>query len=105
MNKDRYPLRRVIINDLVGNNKLALLLLVLLIATCISTVWVTHQTRFLITKKEQLINDKKQLDDQYLHLQLEENAKSYKEKVEATARKLGMQAIPKEQEVIIWSEK
>lgn len=101
MNKDRYPLRQVIIDDLIAHNKLVILLLILLIATCISTVWITNQTRSLITQKAQLFKENKYLDDQYLRLQLEENAKSYKEKVEEKAKKLGMQRMKKEQEVII----
>ncbi len=101
MADERYPLRQVIVDDLINNNKLAILLLLLLVVTGIATVWLTHQTRLLIGEKEHLIAQKHKLNDQYLHMQLEENNKTFKQIVEAQAKSFGMSAISKEQEVII----
>ncbi|MBR0572889.1 MULTISPECIES: cell division protein FtsL [Pasteurellaceae] len=101
MTNKHYPLRQVIFDDLVNNNKLAILLLLLLTGTAVVTVWITHQTRLLITEKEKLIKQQHQLNNQYLHLQLEENSKTQKPRVVAAAKKFGLQSIQKEQEIII----
>ncbi|MDP8079142.1 cell division protein FtsL [Phocoenobacter skyensis] len=101
MANERYPLRQVIFDDLVNHNKLAIFLLILLTGTAISTVWLTHKTRLLIAEQELLVKQKHKLNDQYVHLQLEENSKTQKLRVEAAAKKFGLQSIQKEQEVII----
>ncbi|MDG6881105.1 Cell division protein FtsL [Phocoenobacter uteri] len=101
MASERYPLRQVIFDDLINHNKLALFLLLLLTITGVVTVWLTHQTRLLISEKEHLIAYKNKLNDQYLHMQLEENNKTFKQAVEAKAKSFGMRPISKDQEIII----
>lgn len=97
----RYPLRQVILDDLTAHNKVALLLLLGVIISAVATIWVTHQTRLLTTEKGKLEQINQKLEHQYVHLQLEENSKSQKSRVEAVADRLDLHPIKKEQEVIL----
>lgn len=101
MANERHPLTKVIFDDLVNNNKIAILLLLLIVITAVATVWLTNQTRELIAEQGNLISQQHKLNDQYLHLQLEENSKTQKIRVEAAARQFGLQPIEKDQEVIL----
>lgn len=101
MANERYPLRQVILDDLTSHNKVALLLLLLVIASAVATVWVTHQTRLLMSEQSKWTAANHKLENQYIHLQLEENSQSQKSRVEAVAEKLHLQEAKKEQEVIL----
>lgn len=48
---ERYPLYKVIFEDLVSANKLLIVLTILVVLSALSTVWITHQTRILVAKK------------------------------------------------------
>lgn len=104
MNNTRYPLYQIILNDLIGNNKIALFLLFLVIGSGFSTAWVTYQTRLLIAESAMLNDENGKLDDQYINLQLEENIKSKKVIIEAAAEKFELLPVNKEQEVILMSK-
>ncbi|VTU08730.1 cell division protein [Actinobacillus indolicus] len=101
MSNERYPLRQVILDDLTSHNKVALLLLLGIILSAIATVWITHQTRLLTAEQGTLVYKHQKLESQYIHLQLEENSRSQKSRVEAVAEKFGLQPVKKEQEVIL----
>lgn len=101
LKKERYPLTKIISDDLINHNKLAILLLIGVVITALGTIWVTHQTRLLTAEQGKYIQANRKLENQYIHLQLEENAKSQKARVEAAAKKFGLQPIEKEQEVIL----
>lgn len=101
MSNERYPLRQVILDDLTNHNKVAFLLLFLVILSAVATVWITHQTRLLTSEQSKLTVANQKLENQYIHLQLEENSQSQKSRVEAVAEKLGLQGTKKEQEVIL----
>lgn len=47
---ERYPLYKVIFEDLVLY-KLLIVLTILVVLSALSTVWITHQTRILVAKK------------------------------------------------------
>ncbi|AFU19565.1 cell division protein FtsL [Actinobacillus equuli subsp. equuli] len=98
---ERYPLHQIILDDLTGHNKVALILLIATVLTAIGTIWITHQTRLLTAEQGKLVQQNRKLENQYIHLQLEENAKSQKSRVEAAAASFGLQQIKKEQEVIL----
>lgn len=98
---ERYPLHQIILDDLTGHNKVALILMIATVLTAIGTIWITHQTRLLTAEQGQLVQQNRKLENQYIHLQLEENAKSQKSRVEAAAASFGLQQIKKEQEVIL----
>ncbi len=102
---ERYPLRQIILDDLTGSNKLALLLLFLVITTAIATIWITHQTRLLTAEQGELVKQNRRLENQYIHLQLEEHTKSQRARVEAAATSFGLQPIHKDQEVILLQSK
>lgn len=101
MSNERYPLRQVILDDLTSHNKVALLLLLGIILSAMATVWITHQTRLLTAEQGTLVYKHQKLESQYIHLQLEENSRSQKSRVEAVAEKFGLQPVKKEQEVIL----
>ena len=98
---ERYPLGQEIFEDLIGKNKVALLLLSLIIITALATIWVTAQTRLLTSEQGKLVKINRKLESQYVHLQLEENSASRQNKIDAYANKAELQAIKKEQEVIL----
>ncbi len=100
-NSDRYPLRRLIFDDLLNHNKLALLLFCLVIGSAVATIWITHQTRLLTIEQDKLADQNQHLESQYIHLQLEEHSLSTKKKVEKKAGDLQLHPINKEQEVIL----
>lgn len=101
MANERYPLRQVILDDLTSHNKVALVLLLLVIGSAVATVWITHQTRLLTSEQSKWTAANQKLENQYIHLQLEENSQSQKSRVEAVAEKLHLQGAKKEQEVIL----
>lgn len=102
---ERYPLGQEIFEDLIGENKIALLLLMLIIVTALATVWITEQTRMLTTSQGKAIEINRRLENQYIHLQLEENSLSRKNIIETFATKALLQPIKKEQEVILLEKK
>ncbi len=101
MSNERYPLRQVILDDLTSHNKVALILLIGVVASAIATIWITHQTRLLTAEQGKLVQMHQKLESQYIHLQLEENSKSQKSRIEAIAEKFGLQPVKKEQEIIL----
>lgn len=101
MSNERYPLRQIILDDLTSHNKVAILLLCVVVASAIATIWITHQTRLLTAEQAKWIQANQKLEYQYLNLQLEENSKSQKTRIEAVAERFGLQAVKKAQEVIL----
>ena len=102
---ERYPLGQEIFEDLIGKNKVALLLLSLIIITALDKIWVTDQTFLLHYEKGKLLKMIQKCVSQYVHLQLEENSASRQNKIDAYANKAELQAIKKEQEVILLEKK
>ncbi|WP_303818432.1 cell division protein FtsL [Actinobacillus minor] len=102
---ERYPLRQIILDDLTSSNKLALLLLFLVIATAIATIWVTHQTRLLTAEQGSLVKQNRRLENQYIHLQLEEYTLGHRDKVDEKAINFGLRPIHKDQEIILIQSK
>lgn len=101
INSERYPLQELLIKDLFLANKSVILLLVAIVLTALSTIWLTHHTRMLVSEKGELIFQKQALENEYLNLQLEETTMSDKFLIEAKAVAIGMKPISSEQEVII----
>ncbi|EIJ67747.1 MULTISPECIES: cell division protein FtsL [Pasteurellaceae] len=101
-NSERYPLQNIIIDDLFSSNKVVLCLLMAIVVTAVSTIWITHQTRALVSEKGELVFEKQALENEYLNLKLEETTQSDNTRIEAIATvKLGMKHVDSEQEVII----
>lgn len=99
---DRYPLSKVIWDDLLSANKTLIILVILVIVTALGTVWITHQTRLLIAEKGNLIIENQSLENEYLNLTLEEATQSLSSRIENIAtQNLKMKRVPVEQEVLI----
>lgn len=99
--RERYPLRNLIIEDLFSSCKLLLSLLIALVITMLATIWLTNETRQLISEKGALVFEKQNLEREYLNLQLEETTEGNSIKVRARAQIIGMGAIAHSQEVLI----
>ncbi|AGI31780.1 TPA: cell division protein FtsL [Mannheimia haemolytica] len=101
MSNERYPLHQIIIDDIFSHNKVALLLLIGVVISAVATIWITHQTRLSVSEQGQLIQANQKLESQYTNLQLEENSRSSRARVDAAAKSFGLQPIKKEQEIIL----
>lgn len=101
LSSSRYPLHNIVLDDLFANNKVLLLLLFLVLLSALSTIWITHHTRLLITEKGNLVIQQQALDNEFVNLTLEENTYSHNVIIEKKANALGMQTVKPEQEVLI----
>ncbi|PJG85573.1 cell division protein FtsL [Conservatibacter flavescens] len=100
-NEDRYPLRNIIVEDLFSANKLVVCLVLALVITMLSTIWLTHKTRQLVSEKGELVLEHQVLESDYLNLKLEETTQGDSTRIEAIATKLGMKRVAHDQEVVI----
>ena len=95
-NSERYPLQHILVEDIFSSNKLIVVLLLLILASAMGTIWMTHQTRGLISENQALENE-------YRNLQLQEATESDNTRVESIAiGTLKMQRVQSEQEVVIF---
>ncbi|EGT76257.1 Cell division protein ftsL [Haemophilus haemolyticus M21127] len=101
-NKPRYPLQQILVEDLFSSNKLVVLLLVAILISSMSVIWVTHQTRRLISENGQLVLQRQALESEYRNLQVQEATEGDSTRVESIAvGTLKMKALSPEQEVEI----
>lgn len=101
-NSERYPLQNILVEDLFSSNKLVALLLLLILISAMSTIFVTHQTRRLISENGELILQYQALQDEYRNLQLQEATEGDSTRVESIAiGTLKMKRIDSDQEVVI----
>lgn len=101
-NKPRYPLQQILVEDLFSSNKLIVLLLVAILISSMSVIWVTHQTRRLISENGQLVLQRQALESEYRNLQVQEATEGDNTRVESIAvGTLKMKALSPEQEVEI----
>lgn len=70
---ERYPLRKVIIQDLLESNKTLLVLWFCVVLSALATVWMVHLTRDLNTENGRLTVEKQLLENEYVNLKLEES--------------------------------
>ena len=101
-NKPRYPLQQILVEDLFSSNKLIVLLLVAILISSMSVIWITHQTRRLISENGQLVLQRQALESEYRNLQVQEATEGDSTRVESIAvGTLKMKALSPEQEVEI----
>lgn len=101
-NKPRYPLQQILVEDLFSSNKLVVLLLAAIVCSAMSTIWITHQTRRLISENGQLILQRQALENEFRNLQVQEATEGDSTRVESIAiGTLKMKAVSAEQEVEI----
>lgn len=104
MGAERYPLRKLILDDLFACNKIALLLLLGMIASAVATIWIIHKTRQLNSENGELILAKQALEKEYINLKLEERALDDNVRITSIANRLKMGYITTDQQVIIIEE-
>ena len=100
-NNDRYPLQNIILDDLFTSNKLIVLLLGLIIASALGTIWITHQTRTIVAKKGELVLEHQALENEFLNLKVEEATQSDNTRIESIARQIGMKRVDSEQDEVL----
>lgn len=101
MSAERYPLRKLILDDLFASNKIALLLWLSMIVSAVANIWIIHQTRQLNAVNGELILAKQALDNEYINLKLEERVLDDNVRITAIANRLKMGYIKPDQQVII----
>ena len=69
----RVNLGREILLDL-GRHKLQILLALAIVATAMTTIVITHETRLLTITENELMDERDKLDIEWRHLLLEQNA-------------------------------
>ena len=104
MGAERNPLRKLILDDLFACNKIALLLLLGMIASAVATIWIIHKTRQLNSENGELILAKQALENEYINLKLEERALDDNVRITSIANRLKMGYITTDQQVIIIEE-
>ena len=102
-NSERYPLQHILVEDIFSSNKLIVVLLLLILASAMGTIWMTNQTRGLLSENGQLVLQHQALENEYRNLQLQEATESDNTRVESIAiGTLKMQRVQSEQEVVIF---
>lgn len=101
LNNQRYPLQKIVLEDICSANKTVVLLLLAIVSTALATVWITHQTRLLVSEKGSLVFEKQALENEYVNLQLEEATFSNNTRIESMAISIGMKPVDPAQEVVI----
>lgn len=95
-------LTKLVLLDLITVGRLPMVLLLCLFLSAMSVVFVTHHSRQLITEKDQLLDARERLDDEWRNLILEETALSEHSRVQDAAQKeLGMRRPDTDREVLI----
>ncbi|QLB13369.1 cell division protein FtsL [Bisgaardia hudsonensis] len=99
---ERYPLLKIVIDDLFRDNKLLIVLVLAVFCSAIGTIWMTYQTRLLVIEKENLLLQRQAIQNEFRNLQLEEVTLTDNTRIEAIAKfKLNMEKIQPEKEVIL----
>ncbi|MGF1713680.1 cell division protein FtsL [Photobacterium chitinilyticum] len=95
-------LARLIARDLVSVGRVPSVLLVLVLVSALGVVLITHHSRQLIAKQEQLLIERDQLDIEWRNQILEENSLAEHSRIERLAEKeLEMKRPSRESEVIV----
>ena len=101
-NKPRYPLQQILVEDLFSSTTLIVFLLISILVSAMSVIWVTHQTRRLISENGQLVLQRQALESEYRNLQVQEATEGDSTRVESIAvDNLKMKTLSPEQEVEI----
>lgn len=100
--KNKFTLAKVIIDDLIENQKLSLLLIGLIIISAMMVLWTTQQTRRELFTREQLLLECDVLETEWRNLIIEENVLADPKRIEQKAYQIGMQYVtPKDETTII----
>ena len=84
--RDNPSLTRLIIYDLFGIGKVPFILLLGILCTCLTIVYITQQTRIAVDQHDRLLMERDRLEVEWRNQLLEEHALSEHSRVEGIAR-------------------
>ena len=102
MAKQRYPALPIMLLQDLRRYKYVIMLMLLVIATALSVIYIAHQNRQLTSERDQLLSNRDLLDREWRHLVVEQNALTEHSRVERIAQEqLGMVDVTRHQEVVV----
>ncbi|MCG9678123.1 cell division protein FtsL [Vibrio sp. Isolate24] len=102
MSKATPNLAKLIALDLFTVGRVPLLVLIMIFASAMGVVFTTHHTRQAITEKDQALQERERLDNEWRNLLIEETALAEHSRVQEIAKdELQMKRPDSEKEVII----
>lgn len=95
-------LAKLIALDLLTVGRVPLLVLILIFASAMGVVFTTHHTRQAITEKDQALQERERLDNEWRNLLIEETALAEHSRVQEIAKdELQMKRPDSDKEVVI----
>jgi cell division protein FtsL len=95
-------LTKLIALDLLTVGRVPLLVLILIFASAMGVVFTTHHTRQAITEKDQALQERERLDNEWRNLLIEETALAEHSRVQEIAKdELQMKRPDSDKEVVI----
>ncbi|MCG9683683.1 cell division protein FtsL [Vibrio sp. Isolate23] len=102
MSKATPNLAKLIALDLFTVGRVPLLVLIMIFASAMGVVFTTHHTRQAITEKDQALQERERLDNEWRNLLIEETALAEHSRVQEIAKdELQMKRPDSDKEVII----
>ena len=102
MSKAKSNLAKLIVDDLLTVGRMPLLVLILIFASAMGVVFTTHHTRQAITEKDQALQERERLDNEWRNLLIEETALAEHSRVQEIAKdELQMKRPDSDKEVVI----
>jgi cell division protein FtsL len=102
MSKPTPNLAKLIALDLITVGRVPLLVLILIFASAMGVVFTTHHTRQAITEKDQALQERERLDNEWRNLLIEETALAEHSRVQEIAKdELQMKRPDSDKEMVI----
>ena len=102
MSKPTPNLAKLIALDLLTVGRVPLLVLILIFASAMGVVFTTHHTRQAITEKDQALQERERLDNEWRNLLIEETELAEHSRVQEIAKdELQMKRPDSDKEVVI----
>lgn len=102
MKSRRVPALISVLWDDLRQHFVLVLLFLLVIASAMAVIYVSHSHRLLTIERDQLLSQRDDIDIEWRHLQIEQNTLTEHNRVERIAQqRLGMVRPEPEQEVLI----
>ena len=102
MSKPTPNLAKLIALDIITVGRVPLLVLILIFASAMGVVFTTHHTRQAITEKDQALQERERLDNEWRNLLIEETELAEHSRVQEIAKdELQMKRPDSDKEVVI----
>ena len=102
MAKQRYPALPIMLLQDLRRYKYVIALMLLVIITALTIIYIAHQNRQLTSARDQLLSQRDLLDREWRHLVIEQNALTEHSRVERIAQEqLDMVEVTPEREVVV----